>query len=178
MPSVSEAALLPPPAPALLSLPATPIVREIRMSDRTALADLIAGDGPFVAEEVACALELIDAALADPSSGYRVLVAELAGRVSGYVCFGPTPMTTGTYDLYWIATAPALRGRGVASALVETMERALRAEGARLVRVETSHLEDYGPAHRFYVRHRYPIVARLPDFYRPGDDLVVMLKQL
>jgi len=132
---------------------------------------------------VRCALELIDGALADPAGDYRVLVAELAdgagaARVAGYVCYGPTPMTDGTWDLYWIATHPSARGRGVASALVERMESELRAFGARLVRVETSHQELYGAAHRFYVRHAYPEVARLPDFYKPGDDLIVMLKRL
>jgi ribosomal protein S18 acetylase RimI-like enzyme len=130
--------------------------------------------------EVRCALELIDAALADPTGDYRVLVAELADgvRVAGYVCYGPTPMTEGTFDLYWIATHSAARGRGVGSALIERMEVELRAAGARLVRVETSHQELYGAAHRFYVRHGYPVVARLPDFYKPGDDLVTMLKVL
>ncbi len=107
-----------------------------------------------------------------------MLVAEVADRVAGYVCFGPTPMTEGTWDLYWIATHPSLRGHGVATALVEAMERQLREAGARLVRVETSHQDDYGAAHRFYVRHQYPEVARLVDFYKPGDDLVIMMKRL
>jgi ribosomal protein S18 acetylase RimI-like enzyme len=135
-------------------------------------------DGLFTTEEVTCALELVDAALADPAGDYRVRVAESAGRVDGYVCFGPTPMTLGTWDLYWIATHPRCRGEGVGSALVEAMERELRAGGARLVRVETSHQDGYGAAHRFYVRHGYPEVARLPGFYKPGDDLIVMLKRL
>lgn len=105
-------------------------------------------------------------------------MAEVDGRVAGYVCYGPTPMTTGTWDLYWIATHPEVRGRGAASALVEAMEAELRGLGARLVRVETSHQELYDAAHRFYVRHAYPEVARLPDFYKPGDALIIMLKRL
>jgi ribosomal protein S18 acetylase RimI-like enzyme len=135
-------------------------------------------DGLFRPDEVTCARELIDAALAEPWGDYRVLVAELGDCVAGYVCYGPTPMTDGTWDLYWIATHPAWRGHGVASALVEEMEHTLRRAGARLIRVETSDQDDYGAAHRFYVRHRYPEVARLPGFYKPGDDLVIMLKRL
>jgi ribosomal protein S18 acetylase RimI-like enzyme len=127
---------------------------------------------------VACALELIDGALSNPLGDYRVRVAELDGRVAGYVCFGPTPMTAGTWDLYWIATHPDCRGRGVAGALVAAMEHELRGLGGRLVRVETSTLDDYGSAHRFYRRHGYPEQARLPDFYKPGDDLIIMLKRL
>ena len=33
-------------------------------------------------------------------------------------------------------------------------------------------------AQRFYQRHAYPEVARLSDFYRPGDDLIIMTKRL
>ena len=105
-------------------------------------------------------------------------VAELEAKVAGYVCFGPTPMAFGTWDLYWLATHPVFRGRGVGGSLVVAMETELRQYGARLVRVETSHLESYGAAHRFYQRHGYPEVARLPNFYQPGDDLVIMLKTL
>jgi ribosomal protein S18 acetylase RimI-like enzyme len=135
-------------------------------------------DGLFTREEVSVALELIDAALAEPGGEYRVLCADLDGRIAGYVCYGPTPMTEGTWDLYWIATHPDVRGRGVARALTTRMESELRALGARLVRVETSHLDGYGAARAFYERLQYPVVAELVDFYKPGDDLLVMLKRL
>ncbi len=123
------------------------------------------------------ALELVDDAAAD-REGYRALVAECEGRIAGYICYGPTPMTDGTWDLYWIVTHPGLRGRGVARALIMRMEAELRGLGARLVRVETSVLDGYGAAHAFYDRLRYPVVARVPDFYRPGDDLLIMMKRL
>ncbi len=124
------------------------------------------------------ALELIDGALADPGGDYRVLVAECDGRLAGYVCFGATPMTNGTWDLYWIVTHRDARGRGVARALITRMEHEIRAEGARVVRVETSHLDGYGAAHLFYARLEYPVVARVRDFYKAGDDLLVMIKHL
>jgi ribosomal protein S18 acetylase RimI-like enzyme len=137
-------------------------------------------DGLFTPEEISVALELIDGALAEPGGEYRVLVAEtdVPGGLAGYICYGPTPMTEGTWDLYWVATHPAARGRGVARALVERMESELREVGARNVRVETSQSEGYGAAHGFYARMSYPVVARFPDFYKPGDDLLVMYKRL
>jgi len=164
-----------------VNLPVTappPRIRSPLPFERAPLAELIRTDGLFQAEEVACALELIDAALADPDGDYRVRVAECDGRVAGYVCFGPTPMARGTFDLYWIATHPQLRARGCGSALVAAMESELRREGARLIRVETSALDGYGAARRFYARHHYREAARLRDFYRPGDDLLVMTKRL
>jgi ribosomal protein S18 acetylase RimI-like enzyme len=135
-------------------------------------------DGLFTREELSVALELLDAALAEPGGEYRVLCADLDGALAGYVCFGPTPMTEGTWDLYWIVTHPDARGNGVARTLVARMESELRALGARLVRVETSRLDGYGAAHAFYQRLAYPVVAVMPDFYKPGDDLLVMLKRL
>jgi ribosomal protein S18 acetylase RimI-like enzyme len=138
-------------------------------------------DGLFTREEVSVALELVDGALADPGGEYRVWCADLAhlqGQLAGYICYGPTPMTGGTWDLYWIVTHPDARGLGVATALVRHMEAELRALGARLIRVETSRLDGYGAARGFYERLDYPVVAELPDFYRPGDDLLIMLKRL
>jgi ribosomal protein S18 acetylase RimI-like enzyme len=87
-------------------------------------------------------------------------------------------MSDGTWDLYWIVTHPDARGCGVAKTLVLRMEDELRRVGARQVRVETSRLDGYGAARAFYERLRYPVVAELPDFYKVGDDLLVMLKRL
>ena len=53
------------------------------------------------------ALELVDAA-AVSAADYEILVAD-NGTLLGYVCFGPTPMTVRTFDLYWLVVhAPAL----------------------------------------------------------------------
>lgn len=123
------------------------------------------------------ALELIDAA-AHSSPDYVALVAARGAEVLGYVCYGPTPMTDGTFDLYWIASDPRARGLGVGKALVAAMEADLRARQARLVRVETSALESYGGTHAFYAATGYLEEARVKDFYRPGDDLIILAKRL
>ena len=107
-----------------------------------------------------------------------MLVSERDGKPVGYVCFGPTPMTDGTFDLYWIATDPSVRGQGEGHALVAAMESELRRRGGRLVRVETSATEDYDSTRGFYARAQYQEEARVRDFYRPGDDLVILGKRL
>ena len=141
---------------------------------------MVAQDGLFTSEEISVARELIDGALAEVGGDYRILVATLGGRSSlaGYICYGPTPMTEGTWDLYWIASHPSARGKGVAKTLVAHMEEELRRISARLVRVETSTLEGYGAAHSFYQKLAYPVVACIKDFYKVGDDLLIMTKQL
>jgi ribosomal protein S18 acetylase RimI-like enzyme len=151
-------------------------IRPLAAGDRAALAGVIASDDTFKPEEVTVALELIDDAL-DGSSDYEVLVADDGGPC-GYICFGRTPMTARTYDLYWIVVHARLRGRGAARALVEAMEVVLRGRGGAQVRVETSETEGYGAARALYLRLGYPEAARLVDFYGPGDALITYSKVL
>lgn len=127
---------------------------------------------------MSCALELIDAALQPNNVDYQVLVAVRESKVVGYVCFGPTPMTQGTFDLYWIASDPQVRGQGVGAALVSGMEGALRRRQGRLIRVETSAMEAYGPTRGFYAAMQYKEESRFRDFYKPGEDLIVLAKRL
>jgi ribosomal protein S18 acetylase RimI-like enzyme len=153
-------------------------VRRLAPGDRESLEAVIRSDDSFRDDEIAVALELIDEALSDPSSDYWVRVAELDGAVAGYLCFGPTPMTRETFDLYWLVTAARWRGRGVARALVSAMEAELRERGGGSVRVETSDTEGYGAARRLYEGLGYPEAGRLANFYAPGDDLVIYFKRI
>lgn len=153
-------------------------VRPATADDRPGLLAILASDTTFKEDERAVALELIDAAL-EGSPDYSLLVAELPQTpVAGYLCFGPTPMTAATWDLYWIVVHADARGRGVAGALITAMENALRARGGGGVRVETSETESYGAARKLYDRLGYPVAAVLEDFYRQGDSLIIYYKRL
>jgi ribosomal protein S18 acetylase RimI-like enzyme len=153
-------------------------IRPLAAADRPQLAELLARIETFSRDEVLCALELIDAAVRPDSPDYLVQVAVREARVVGYVCYGHTPMTEGTYDLYWIASDPAVRGQGVGAALCSAMEGELRRRGGRLIRVETSAMEAYGPTRGFYAAMQYKEESRFRDFYKPGEDLIVLAKRL
>lgn len=154
-------------------------IRTIEHGDRDGLAALLASITQFKPDEVAVALELVDASLRDPEqSGYHTLVAVDDGRVDGYVCFGPTPMTAATWDLYWIAVRPARQGHGLGRALYAAFVEFLRARGGRQVRIETSSQESYAATGGFYERLGFAIDGRLRDFYAPGDDLLIFYRQL
>ena len=88
-----------------------------------------------------------------------------------------TPCTAGTYDLYWMAVDPAVQHAGVGTVLVAEMERQLLGR-ARLVVVETAGRAAYDATRAFYQARGYRPTARIPDFYSPGDDLVVYTKSL
>ena len=153
-------------------------IRSIAPADRAPLAGLLDRIENFSPEEVRCALEVIDLALQPSNPDYLVLVALMNDVLVGYVAYGPTPMTEGTFDLYWIGSEPALRGKGIGAGLIATMEADLRRRKARMVRVETSATEDYGPARGFYQSMRYLEESRFRDFYKPGDDLILLKKKL
>ena len=152
-------------------------VRDVAPSDRAPLAALLATTPEFTPDEVAVALELIDHAIGR-TDDYRVLVVETGDRLDGYVCFGPTPMTDGTWDLYWIATAAHARRTGAGLALVASLMQRLREERARLVRLETSSRPEYDATRRFYDKAGFVVAATLHDFYAPGDDLVTYVLRL
>jgi ribosomal protein S18 acetylase RimI-like enzyme len=129
---------------------------------------------------VACAIELLEAVLAPPEGNtYEALIlVDDQDRPQSYACFGRTPMTDATFDLYWMVTAVAARGQGLGRRLLADVEVELRGRQARTVRVETSSLEGQGGALRFYQQTGYTVVGRIPDFYRPGDDLITLAKRL
>src|ERR1041384_2483604 len=98
--------------------------------DREAIAALISA-GPFRPEEISCALELLDAALGRADTYESLIVEDAAATPLGYVCFGATPMTEATFDVYWIVVAAQARGQGLGKALLAETERMLAKRGAR-----------------------------------------------
>lgn len=153
-----------------------PSLRYLTAADRSRVEEISRAVGVFHADEIPVALEVFDGAVAG-SPDYLALGAEHAGRLAGWICWGPTPCTLGTYDLYWMAVDPAQQGSGLGTALVAAMERSLPGV-ARLVVVETAGRADYAATRAFYEARGYRAVSRIPDFYAPGDDQVVYVKYL
>jgi ribosomal protein S18 acetylase RimI-like enzyme len=133
----------------------------------------------FRDSEIAVALEVVDSYFAHPEQDYSALGAFTpGGDLLGYVCYGPTPGTVGTWDLYWIAVAPRDQHAGVGTLLLQEVERRLARVDARLVIIETSSQPLYEPTRLFYRRRGYEEVARVPDFYADGDDRVIFAKRV
>jgi GNAT superfamily N-acetyltransferase len=153
-----------------------PTLRHLSPADRDRIEDITRAVGVFRADEVPVALEVFDGAVAG-SPDYLALGAELDGRLLGWICWGPTPCTLATFDLYWMAVDPAAQGAGVGSALIAEMEQRLEGS-ARLIVVETAGRADYAPTRAFYQARGYHAAAVIPDFYAPGDDQVVYVKKL
>lgn len=160
----------------------SPVVRPLVAADRPAVLDIVTRAGNFTADEIQVALELVDEWLvAGESSGYLSYVVDDAlhqeQSVRGYVCLGPAPMTEGTFDLYWIAVDPAEQGRGLGRLLLTAAEREVRTRRGRLLLIETASQAAYAATVRFYEHAGYDLVARIADYYRPGDDKLIFGKR-
>jgi ribosomal protein S18 acetylase RimI-like enzyme len=146
---------------------------------RSAVEEILRDTGSFRPEEIEIALEVLDSYYAHPERDYTTLGAFTpAGGLLGYLCYGPTPCTAGTWDLYWIAVAPAAQKLGVGSLLLQEVERRLALAAARLMVIETSSQPSYHPTRAFYRRRGYDEVARVKDFYSDGDDRVIFAKRI
>ena len=159
--------------------PASCDIRHSVPADRQAVVDLLTNTSKFRPNELEIAAEVLDDALAKgPGGHYQSFVALVDGAVCGWVCYGPTPCTEGTWDVYWLGVDAAIQGRGIGQSLMHHAEQAIRARGGRLAVVETSGRDDYDQARRFYLRAGYTQASRLRDFYAPNDDKIVYLKTL
>lgn len=155
------------------------MIRSLAGGDREAIRRILVATGVFTDDEVAIALELVDVVLEKPGqTDYIIRVLEEDGRVLGYYCVGPTPATEATFDLYWIAVDPAVHGKGVGAQLDRHAMGLIRELGGSLVIAETSSRPAYDGTRAFYVHQGYSELARIREYYRPGDDLVVFGKYL
>ena len=157
-------------------------IRKLEMVDRSRIEEIVVSSGKFNDVEIETALELVDEALNEgEESGYIIVVIEwgkVHPKLHGFACYGPTPLTQGVYDLYWIAVDPAAQRKGSGRYLVEYVERDVIKRGGRMLLIETSSQETYGSTIRFYEKNGYEMVARIKNFYRIGDDKLVFSKEL
>jgi len=149
----------------------------------------------FREEEIDVALELFDSSVAETSgaqdanaahtitppasSDYAFLGAFTPeDELAGFACYGPTPATDRTYDLYWIAVDREKQRTGSGTILLNEVERRLKGLNARMVVAETSSRSDYEAARGFYLRHGFVQAAKARDFYAPADDRITFTKRL
>lgn len=151
------------------------MLRPLRRADRAEIERIVRSTGAFREDEVVVAMELVDA---DEAEGYRFVVAEVEGKVAGYACFGATPLTIGTWDLYWIAVDPAMQGGGIGRELMSAVENAVRAERGRMILIETGGKASYGATRHAYIAWGYREIARVANFYEPGDDKVIYQRRV
>ncbi len=177
-------------------------IRIAKPEDETIVMDIIERTGFFRPVEIDIAREVFtEAAHNKPGCSYQSYIAEirdtidegrltkeerqlahhpssLVPRVVGWVCFGETPCTLGTFDIYWIAVDPTLQRQGAGKFMLEFSENEIKKQKGRLAVVETSGMKRYESTQKFYEKNNYTIAAKISDFYAPGDDKLIYLKNI
>ena len=155
-------------------------IRPLAERDREKLYSMLIETQVFTPEEIKVAMELIDIVLTNPNQeDYNIdCMANDEGQAIGYVCYGPVPMTQGTFDLYWIVVDPRFQGHGVGSKLLLSLEGVVRERKGRMILIDTSSIPPYEKSQRFYVRHGFQEVARVSDYYHSGNDRITFCKKI
>ncbi|MBN1690623.1 MAG: GNAT family N-acetyltransferase [Dehalococcoidia bacterium] len=154
-------------------------IRGIVPPDRAHIIGVTDETGAFLPDELTVLGEIVDEYFNDPEgSGYYFLIAEYNNNFAGYLCYGPTPMTHGAWDMYWSAVSPGLQGRGIGSTLFTTAADHIKKLEGRLILIETSSNPNYKAARSLYITLGYRHVSTIPDFYNPGDHKETFWKAL
>ncbi len=155
-------------------------IRPLEEGDITVLRKLLEATEVFSAEEVDVAVEMMEEVVAEKEhKDYAMFTyVDDSGAVRGYYCVGPVSFSDTTFDLYWIATDPAAHGRGIGRSLVGHCERHVRSTGGIKIVAETSSRSSYDGTRKFYERCGFSEEARIRNYYRQGDDLVVYSKDV
>jgi len=155
-------------------------LRPMLPEDRGELERLLSRIEVFTWEDQLIALELIDHSILNPGQKDYDFILALDGseQVIGYACFGPTPLTDRTFDLYWIAVDPDYAGHGVGKVLLKKVEEEIAAQNGRMIVIETSSASEYLPTRGFYLKNQYLLAETIKDFFRAGEDRVTYVKTL
>ena len=155
-------------------------IRTFLPEDKDPILALLKETDVFTEEEIGVATELMDVFLHDHKQKDYDIYTALADQteVVGYLCIGRTPLTHGTFDLYWLAVKPSYHRSRVGKQLLQHAEHVVKSNSGRLLLTETSSQPNYEKTRTFYIKNEYSEVARIKDYYKIGDDLVIYGKYL
>lgn len=148
-------------------------------ADGEQIRDIAARAGVFNEEEVQTVADLWEDYLTTGPvlGGYNFLVDKDGDKVLGFSCYGPRDLTTGVFDLYWIAIDSTIHRNGVGRRLLVATEDEVRQAGGRMLIAETSGSAHYEATRNFYYGMGYALEAAIKDFYSVGDDLAIFIKR-
>jgi len=152
----------------------------LKESDIKAIEDILISSGFFYDFEVPVALETVrdNFEKGEEASGYIFIIAEEDGIPVAFACYGKSPCTVESFDLYWIAVHENQKAKGIGKQLMGLIEADIVKRKGKNIWIDTSSRALYEPTRQFYLKQGCEIVAELPDFYAMGDSKVVFLKKV
>jgi ribosomal protein S18 acetylase RimI-like enzyme len=154
--------------------------KELQERDIESIAAILNSSEYFYDFEVDVALELARENLmkGEEKSGYIFIVAENNEKPVAFACFGKTPCTAHSFDLYWIAVHQDQMGSGIGKILMKLIEEDVAGKGGKNIWIETSSRPLYEPTRMFYLKTGCELIAELPGFYAEDDNKLVFLKKI
>ncbi|OIP01064.1 MAG: hypothetical protein AUJ98_05880 [Bacteroidetes bacterium CG2_30_33_31] len=151
--------------------------KRLLKSDVQSIKEILKSTNFFYDDEVELTGELAEENLnkGEKESGYSFIMVENDNEPIAFACFGKTPCTIDSFDLYWIAVHQKQKGKGVGKMLMKQVEEEILASKGRKIWIETAGRALYHPTRMFYENYGCKKIAVLPDFYADGDDKVVYL---
>jgi len=146
-------------------------------SDIQAVREILNSTGFFYDFEVAIAVELAQENYekGEEKSGYIFTIVEIDEKPVAFSCYGKTPCTAASYDLYWIAVHQNQKGNGIGKILLNRLEEHVEQLGGKNIWIETSGRPLYEPTRQFYLKYGCTLIAELPEFYGENDPKLIFL---
>ncbi|MCF8381206.1 MAG: GNAT family N-acetyltransferase [Bacteroidales bacterium] len=154
--------------------------KQLQESDISYIEDILNSSNFFYDHEVKVALELAQENLTDgeEKSGYIFIICEVEEKPVAFACYGKTPCTEDSFDLYWIAAHQNQMGKGIGKILMKMIDEDIKNLGGKSIWIETSSRPLYEPTRQFYIKTQCELVAELPDFYGKNDNKLVFLRKV
>lgn len=146
-------------------------------SDIQAVSGILNSTGFFYDFEVDIAAELAQENFekGEEKSGYYFTIVENEGKPVAFSCYGKTPCTAASYDLYWIAVHQNQKGSGIGKILMKMLTEHIAQLGGKNIWIETSGRPLYEPTRQFYLKYGCELMAELPEFYGENDPKLIFL---
>lgn len=154
------------------------MIRPVTDNDVDAIITIAIGSELFPAEAADFLRDSVQRWQKAGQSPGQWVVDEHEGRVAAVAFFEPREATEGCWYLTMLAVHPERQRAGHGARLIAWVEAELRSSGARLLLIETSGTAQYDGTRRFYARQGFAEVARVPDYFCDGDDMVLFHKDL
>lgn len=154
--------------------------KKLKESDIAFIEEILNSTGFFYKHEVEIAVELAQENLlkGEEKSGYIFYIAEKEAKPVAFACYGKTPCTADSFDLYWIAVHQNQKGIGIGKILMKVIEEDVLKLSGKNIWIETSSRPIYEPTRLFYLKMNCEKIAELPNFYGENDNKVIFLKKV
>lgn len=104
------------------------------------------------------------------------IVVEYGKKIVGYICATVEKDDVLYGHIISIAVHPSYRRKGIGSALLLRTIENLKKMGVKMVYLECR--VSNRAAIKFYEKHGFRIIKRVPSYYRDGEDAYVMMRNI